>query len=85
MRRENSERDEKVDTQFSEMRRENRERDEKVDAQFSEMRKEHKELREKVDKVAVDVSTIGSKLNALFWVLGGLVALAGLAKTLGWI
>jgi len=57
----------------------------RTDLLLSEIRKEHKELRDKVDEIAAAVSTIGSKLNALFWVLGGLVALAGLAKTLGWI
>ena len=57
----------------------------RADLQFSEMRKEHKELREKVDKIADDVSALGSKFNALFWALGGLVAFAGLAKKLGWI
>lgn len=53
--------------------------------EYKELREEQKEFRKELAKVAADVSTIGSKLNALFWVLGGLVALAGLAKTLGWL
>jgi len=57
----------------------------RTDALLREIREEQKEFRDKLEKLSADVSTIGSKLNALFWVLGGLAALAGLARSLGWI
>ena len=62
----------------------------RVDEQFREMRAEHKTLREKVDKnydqlLATDkrVMELGAKLNAFFWVVGGLIAIATFTITVG--
>lgn len=49
-----------------------------------EIREENRYISNRLDKIATNLSTINSKLNALFWFLGGLVAVLCLASKPGW-
>jgi chromosome segregation ATPase len=56
----------------------------RIESQLAEMRTEDKALRNKIDGLSKSVITINSKLNAFFWVVSLLIAIAGLGKALRW-
>jgi chromosome segregation ATPase len=47
----------------------------RIEAQHAEFRADQKALRDKVDAIGSEVKDLGSKLNAMFWALGGIATL----------